>query len=274
MEAHAQSSLGLYPQQVQFRRSTTRQTTRNQRSREGFPLDRRLNSGLCAFPPPRLPERSRCISRYMEADMESSVVILAGGKSSRLGRDKSFLLMEGQPLVARLVQKLSVLSDDLIIVTNDATGYEKLALPARLVPDLRPGVGSLMGIYSGLTVARHPQALTVACDMPFLSLPLLRYMLSQADGVDVVIPRLGGLLEPLHAIYNKSCLAAMDRLLAQNRRQIIAFFPEVDVRYVEEEEVDRFDPHHLSFVNVNTLEDWELVQQLLKAGSSSFPGAA
>jgi molybdopterin-guanine dinucleotide biosynthesis protein A len=197
-----------------------------------------------------------------------SAVILAGGKSTRLGRDKSFLLVDGQPLVARVVERVSFLSDDLIVVTNDAARYEPLALPARLVPDERRGEGSLMGIYSGLKAARHPQSLAVACDMPFLSLSLLRYMLSVAEGYDVVIPRIGGFLEPLHAVYSKACLPAMDKLLAQGRRQIIAFFHEVRVRYVEEDKVDRFDPQHLSFVNVNTPEDWERAQLLLKSRRS------
>jgi molybdopterin-guanine dinucleotide biosynthesis protein A len=156
------------------------------------------------------------------------------------------------------------LSDDLVVVTNDADRYEPLTLPARLVPDEHRGIGSLMGIYSGLKVARHTHALVVACDMPFLSLPLLRYMVPLAPGQDVVIPRIGGFLEPLHAIYSRACLPAMARLLAEGRRQIIAFFDEVRVRYVEEAEVDQLDPDHLSFVNVNTPDDWERAQRLLK----------
>lgn len=196
-------------------------------------------------------------------EYDSSVLVLAGGQSSRLGTDKSFLLIDNQPLVARTVHKLAALSDDLVVVTNDLERYRSLALPARLVPDEAPGMGSLMGIYSGLKVARHPRALVVGCDMPFLDLSLLRYMLSLAGGYDVVIPRLGELLEPLHAVYSNACLPAMDRLLGQGRRQIITFFHEVRVRYVERAEVDRFDPGHLSFINVNTPQDWALTLALL-----------
>lgn len=192
-----------------------------------------------------------------------SAIVLAGGRSNRLGRDKALLEVEGQPLVSRTVQKLAALSDDLLVVSGDPVRYEPLALPARLISDEQPGVGSLMGIYSGLRASRHPHALAVACDMPFLSIPLLRYMVPLADGYDVVIPRLGGFLEPLHAIYGRSCLPFMAGLLEQGRRQIIAFFDHVRVRYVEESEIERFDPHHLSFVNVNTPGDWERVQELL-----------
>jgi molybdopterin-guanine dinucleotide biosynthesis protein A len=204
-----------------------------------------------------------------QSDPPTSVVILAGGRSSRLGRDKSLLEVNGQPLVTRTVHTLSDLSDDLVIVANDPDRFEALALPARFVPDEIRGIGALMGVYSGLKAVRHPRALVVACDMPFLSLPLLRYMLPLAPGHDVVIPRLNNYLEPLHAVYDRSCLPSMKRLLDQGRRQIIAFFPEVRVRFVEEAEVDQFDPQRLSFVNVNTVEDWQQVQTLLAMSDSS-----
>lgn len=196
-----------------------------------------------------------------------SAVVLAGGRSRRFGRDKSLLRLAGEPLVARTVRTVAALSDDLIIVTNDPARYETLALPARLVPDERPGLGSLMGIYSGLKAARYSHALAVACDMPFLSLSLLRYMLPLADGHDVVIPRLDGLMEPLHAVYGKACLPPMRRLLDQGHRQIIAFFDKVRVRYVGAGEVEPLDPRRLSFVNVNTPEDWEQVQEVFSEKS-------
>jgi molybdopterin-guanine dinucleotide biosynthesis protein A len=198
-----------------------------------------------------------------EGVLPVSAVILAGGHSTRLGTDKSLLVLEGQPLLTRVVQVLSRMSDDLVIVTNNPAHYQPLALPARLVPDERPGVGSLMGLYSGLKAGRYPYALAVACDMPFLNPILLRFMLSLAHGYDVVVPHVDGFREPLHAIYGKSCLPAMQRSLEQGRRQIVSFFDQVQVRHVGQADVDRFDPLHLSFVNVNTPEDWASVQDLL-----------
>jgi molybdopterin-guanine dinucleotide biosynthesis protein A len=192
----------------------------------------------------------------------ASAVILAGGKSTRLGQDKALLRVDGQTLLTRTVHTLAALSDDLVVVANYPNRYKALALPVRLVPDERPGFGSLMGIYSGLSAARQPHALVVACDMPFLNMDLLRYMLSLAHGQDVVVPRLGDFMEPLHAIYSQACLLPIARQLEQERRQIIGFFDQVQVRYVEEDEIDRFDPQHLSFVNVNTPQDWERVQRL------------
>jgi molybdopterin-guanine dinucleotide biosynthesis protein A len=192
-----------------------------------------------------------------------SAVILAGGQSLRLGTDKSLLELNGQSLLARTVHKLAALSDDVVVVTNKPEDYEHLSLEVRFVPDEQPGVGALMGVYSGLKATVHDSALTVGCDMPFLNVPLLRYMLPESASHDVVVPRLGEFLEPLHAIYGKQCLPFMEALLAQGRKQIIAFFDKVRVGYIEAEEIARFDPLHLSFLNVNEPADWQRAQELL-----------
>jgi molybdopterin-guanine dinucleotide biosynthesis protein A len=193
-----------------------------------------------------------------------SGIVLAGGQSSRLGTDKSFINVNGQSLIERIVAKLTRLSDDVIIVTNSPDEYDHLE--ARLVGDIYPGKGALGGIYSGLRAAANAYSLVVACDMPFLDLNLLRYMIILAREHDVVIPRIGGLPEPLHAIYSKNCQEPIDRLLARGGLKIIDFFSEVRVRYVEEGEVDIFDPQHLSFFNVNTPDDLEEMKKLAQKG--------
>jgi molybdopterin-guanine dinucleotide biosynthesis protein A len=193
-----------------------------------------------------------------------SGIVLAGGQSSRLGTDKSFINVNGQSLIEHIVAKLTRLSDDVIIVTNSPDEYDHLE--ARLVGDIYPGKGALGGIYSGLRAAANAYSLVVACDMPFLDLNLLRYMIILAREHDVVIPRIGGLPEPLHAIYSKNCLEPIDRLLARGGLKIIDFFSEVRVRYVEKGEVDIFDPQHLSFFNVNTPNDLEEMKKLARKG--------
>jgi molybdopterin-guanine dinucleotide biosynthesis protein A len=189
-----------------------------------------------------------------------SGIVLAGGQSSRLGTDKSFVNVNGQSLIEQIVAKLVRLSDDVIIVTNSPEKYD--SLEARLVGDIYPGKGALGGIYSGLRAAANAYSLVAACDMPFLDLNLLRYMILLAHGHDVVIPRIGELPEPLHAIYSENCLEPIDRLFARGGLKIIDFFSEVRVRYVEEGEVDIFDPQHLSFFNVNTPGDLEEMKKL------------
>ncbi|HLA80580.1 MAG TPA: molybdenum cofactor guanylyltransferase, partial [Thermoleophilia bacterium] len=134
-----------------------------------------------------------------------SAIILAGGASSRMGFNKALArLGRGGTLIEKAVAKAAMLSGDVIVVANDEERYRNLGV--RVIPDAYPGSGSLGGIYSGLLAAQHQHAFVVACDMPFLSLPLWRYMLSIPRDYDVLLPRLQGQPEPLHAIYSKQCL--------------------------------------------------------------------
>lgn len=197
------------------------------------------------------------------SDQGLSAVILAGGESRRLGTDKALLELDGQSLLVRMVSKLTMLSDDLVVVTSNPRTYEHLGLEARLVPDERPGHGALMGIYSGLRAATHERAAVVACDMPFVSIPLLRHMGQQRAACDVVIPRFDDMVEPLHAIYGKRCLPFMADALARDRRQIVAFFDSVQVCYARESTIDRFDPLRAAFFNINSAADWRLAQEMI-----------
>ncbi len=191
-----------------------------------------------------------------------SCIVLAGGEGKRLGTEKAFLRIGGRVLIEGIVEKMRRIGDEVIIVTNSPQRYDHLE--ARLVGDVYPGKGALGGIYSGLRTARHDYGLVVACDMPFLDLRLLRYMILLSPGQDVVIPRIGGLTEPLHAIYSKQCLQPIERLLSAGRLKIIDFFPEVRVRYVEEQEIKLFDPQGLSFFNINTPGDLEKARSLAR----------
>ena len=191
-----------------------------------------------------------------------SCIVLAGGEGKRLGTDKALLRIGGRVLIEGIVEKMARIGDEVIIVTNSPQRYRHLE--ARLVGDVYPGKGALGGIYSGLKAARNHHSLVVACDMPFLDLKLLRYMIVLSPGQDVIIPRIGGLTEPLHAIYSKGCLQPMERLLSAGHLKIIDFFPEVQVRYVEEQEIKLFDPQCLSFFNINTLADLEKARSLVR----------
>ncbi len=191
-----------------------------------------------------------------------SCIVLAGGEGKRLGTDKAFLSIGDRVLIEGIVEKMARIGDEVIIVTNSLQRYSYLE--ARLVGDIYPGKGALGGIYSGLKAACHDYGLVVACDMPFLDLRLLRYMILLSPGQDVVIPRVGGLTEPLHAIYSKQCLQPIERVLAGGGRRIIEFFPEVRVRYIEEQEIQLFDPQSLSFFNINTPADLEKARSLAR----------
>lgn len=194
----------------------------------------------------------------------TSAVVLAGGLSRRMGHDKRRLRVHGDhgpTLLEHTVATVAAVCAEVVVVLNDPEAWAEL--PARLVPDVYPDGGALGGIYSGLAAATHPFALTVACDMPFLNLELLRAMLDRPRDYDVLVPRSprpGSArnnldVEPLHAIYSKACLEPMRATLESGRRQIAAFFPHVHVAYVEPDESLRYDPEGRSFMNVNTPEE-------------------
>ncbi len=189
-----------------------------------------------------------------------SVAILAGGQSRRMGQDKAFLPVGGRPVIERVIQRVASLSDDVTIVTNTPDPYRHLGL--RMVSDVYPGKGSLGGIYTAIRAARHRYCLVVACDMPFLNPDLLRYLMSLAPGFDVVIPRIREFPETMYATYGKGCLDPIERRLLADRLKITGFFDDVRVRYVERDDVARFDPAFRSFLNMNTPADWEHVQRL------------
>ena len=196
--------------------------------------------------------------------MEISCVVLAGGKGLRLGRDKTSETINGTSLLERVISQLSFFNSDIVIVGAKRQSFPRLAAQSRfrIVTDTYPGKGPLVGIYTGLTVSDSFYSLVVACDMPFLKRDLLQYMMQGAADFDVVVPRLGNMVEPLHAIYTKNCLAPAERLLKQDNLSVYELFPLVKVRYVEAEEIDRFDPQHLSFFNINTQADLETARKL------------
>jgi molybdopterin-guanine dinucleotide biosynthesis protein A len=187
-------------------------------------------------------------------------VVLAGGKSRRLGVDKAAIrLRDGLTLLECAIDSLREVTDDVLVVTDRADRFAGLGV--RVVEDMYPGAGPLGGIYTGLVAATPAPALVVACDMPYLNASLLRYLIEVAADWDVAIPRrAGGLLEPLHAVYGQGCRKAIRSHLDRRDLQAFVFLPEVRVRYVEEPEVRTFDPALRCFFNVNTSADLEAIR--------------
>ena len=189
-----------------------------------------------------------------------TVAVLAGGKSSRMGTDKSFVRVLGRPLIEDVLAHVAGIGAEIIIVTNRLEDYHYLGLP--LFTDVLPDKGALGGIYTALHSSSQPHTLCVACDMPFVVRPLLDYLISLIPEGDAIIPRLNGEAEPFRAIYSQACLAPIRAALDAGKMRVISFFPDVRVRFVDEPEIDRFDPQHLSFFNVNTPEDLERARRL------------
>ena len=181
-------------------------------------------------------------------------VLLAGGNSSRMGRNKALMTLAGHRLVDRALAVLRGLFDDLLMVTNSPDLYADLGV--RMVPDLVAGKGALGGIHSAIHHAATPHCLVVACDMPFLNANVLRYLVEQREGHDVVVPTVHGRPQPLHAVYGKACLQPIAKRLETDRLHVVGFFPDVRVREVTAEELAGFDPEGLSFRNLNTPEEF------------------
>lgn len=184
-------------------------------------------------------------------------IVLAGGRSSRLGRDKLWEPVGGRPLLHRVLDVLYTVSDQVVIVVALDQSLPLLGSDAKTtsVADIYPGTGALGGIYTGVLTSASSHSLVVGADMPFLNPSLLRRLMELAPGFDVVMPRIAGEIEPLHAVYSRRCLEPMKKQIERGDLTIRLFLDKVKVKYIGEEEVDHLDPDHLSFFNVNTPSD-------------------
>lgn len=190
--------------------------------------------------------------------MACTGIVLAGGASRRMGQDKAFLELGGQPLIGIVASRLGQVCTEVLLVAGDVTPYRGMGL--KLVADRFKNIGVLGGIQAGLEAANHDVIFVVGCDMPLLSIPLLRAFISWIRGYDAAVLRRGRFVEPLHAAYHKSCLPAVEKAISEGRRRVISFFPDVRVRYIAEAEAARIDPQLWSFNNANTPGEWRRIQ--------------
>ena len=196
-------------------------------------------------------------------DVAITGLILAGGASSRMGRNKALEKVGGEMLVERVVATLAQVAADILLIANDVDPYRFLDLP--VIPDRRPGYGPLMGLYSGLEAARGDLALLVAVDMPFLAPDFLNYLLSLSPGYDVVIPQAYDRLHPLCAVYRRAtCLPAITAAIDRGQRRLIAFHADVRVQVVEEAALREIDSDLRSLMNVNTPDELARARAIMR----------
>jgi molybdopterin-guanine dinucleotide biosynthesis protein A len=200
--------------------------------------------------------------RKMKPDTSS--IILAGGKSARMEQDKVLITIGSESLLQRTINAIHPLSRDILIVTSK---YQSFSIPSckknlNIISDIFPDKGVLGGLYTGLVASKSLYNLVVAIDMPFLKQNLLLHQLQIASEYEAVIPRLGKGVEPLHAVYSKDCACCLKLLLDKGQLKISDAFPLLRVRYLETPEIERFDPRHLSFFNVNTVTDLEKAREM------------
>jgi len=174
------------------------------------------------------PARCRFQAGAWSLPYPATAVILAGGQSRRMGRDKSLMPVGGQPLIARIAAQLEKPFAERLVSSNDPGKYAFLGLP--VIPDQVPGQGPLMGILSSLEAAREDRILAVACDIPVLDLAFIGELMALSGTVDVVMPvSAGGRLEPLFAVYRKSAIPAARAALAEGRRRVVDVLPGLSV---------------------------------------------
>jgi molybdopterin-guanine dinucleotide biosynthesis protein A len=186
-----------------------------------------------------------------------TVVIQAGGMSSRMGEDKALKPFLGRPLIQRVIDGLSPIADEVIVTTNRPAEYAFLNL--RLVADLKPGRGALGGLYTAIASAASPLVAVAACDMPFASKMFFEgaRSLMVEEEADVVIAKTDEGYEPFHALYRReTCLSAIEAAIEADQWKVISWFSKVRVRELTSQEVKVFDPSGLCFWNLNTPEEF------------------
>jgi molybdopterin-guanine dinucleotide biosynthesis protein A len=181
-------------------------------------------------------------------------IILAGGESRRIGKNKALLQIGGKRIIERILELFTDIFGQVIIVTNSP--HEFQFLDVRIVTDIFPKMGCLGGIYTGLFFCPTEKAMVVACDMPFLNKKLIEYLISLCEGYDIVIPQIQEFYEPLHAIYSINCAPFIEKDLIKKEKKIINFFTHLKVRKVSITEIQKIDPERKSFININTEEDY------------------
>ena len=182
-------------------------------------------------------------------------IALAGGESRRMGRDKAFLTLEGIPMIEHVLRTLRTIFPRTIIVTNNPSAY--VVYDAVIVTDAVKKQCPLAGIYSGLLSSTDEYNFVAACDMPLLNPGLISYMTGLVEDHDIVVPMIAERVEPLHAIYSKRLLPIIRKRLEGDDRRVRGIYGEARVRYVTEQEIDRFDPERRSFRNLNTLYEYK-----------------
>jgi len=191
-----------------------------------------------------------------------TLAIISGGKSSRMGTNKAFVKIGEQTLIERIIDRTKDIGQqETILITNTPDEYAHLHLP--MYSDVVPDSGSLGGICTAIHHSKTSHSIVIACDMPFVSADLLRFMMTHAENADVVVPTVDDYPQGLHAIYSKNCLESIRGKIEEKRLKVIGFYDDVHVTYLDEEMLEKFNPE-VVFMNVNTPEELEKARELAK----------
>lgn len=192
-----------------------------------------------------------------------SVAIQAGGESRRMGQDKALLPFLGESLLERVMKRVNLLGDEVLVTTNHPERFLDFGVP--LIQDELPGKGALGGLLTALHAAQFSTVIVVACDMPFVNPAILADACDQLHSkqADVVVPHTENGYEPLHAVYRReTCLPVVRAALEAGERRLISWFPSVNVIPIAKDDLIKYDPYRIAFWNVNTPEDLHQAEEL------------
>ena len=200
-----------------------------------------------------------------------SGVLLAGGKSRRMGEDKRFLYVGQRTLLERSCAVLRELFEQVCAVIAQDSPALQAEVP--VIRDLMPDCGSLGGLYTGLRLAKTQHIFLAACDMPFLNPDVIRHMVRLKDSADIVICRWASHLQPTHAVYGRNCLPVIEEMMMLHNRKIHSMIghPALRVCVIAETEIRQIDYEGRSMFNVNTPSDLEQARSVPDPGTELGP---
>lgn len=196
--------------------------------------------------------------------MRFTAVVLAGGRSTRMGTDKAFVPLAGRPMLAWVLDALEPLTRSFVVVCNEPEKYAEFEGRARVVTDDPPRAGPLAALRTGLRMSREHWAFVTSCDAPFLKPAFVQRLARFTRGFDAAVPGNEAERWPLSAFYHRRCIPALDRAVQRADQRVIAFFPEVGVRWVPTDDLRAADPELRSLWNVNTPQDLEEAERMLR----------
>lgn len=193
-------------------------------------------------------------------NMNASGVILAGGKSSRMRFNKAFAQISSRPVIEIIIDKFNTVFDETIIISNEPDLYRHFGL--KVYTDIYPRLGPISGIHSGLVNAMNDVIFVVGCDMPFINMELVQYMLDQLGDHETVVPSIDSNLQPISAVYSRKCIPLLADCLENDKLKLTLIFKELDAVIINEDILEKFGKIREIFYNVNDLNALEAARQI------------
>ncbi len=194
-----------------------------------------------------------------------SGVVLAGGKSRRMGTNKALLRLGNKSVIEHVVTRIADFVEDIYIIGNDADAYAFLGVPT--ISDRETGMGPLMGLYTGIISSKTPWVLAVACDTPFLEPRLIETILARPRDAVIIATEISAQAQPLPALYEARCGELAKALLSSGRRALRDLLASAELSIIPEAEVRLVDPELRSFLDLDTVEDLQRARRLMDSDS-------